>query len=243
MSATGRSDVRLKDDFYQTPAWCIQALWPRLAAFDSCLDPCAGEGAVLHELHELSSLASHPTYYGIEINESHARACANKGYGCAVGDALYARNMWRTPFFQKPYELICTNPPYSLALEFVKKALASGAKEVAMLMRLNFLGGGKRAQFWRENPCDVLVLPKRPSFAIFMSCKKNQLRSVAGCGWHASYPPTETILPKGCPSCGNPTLTKSTSDATEYAWFLWRSIADGRGGCQRAQGHWDILRP
>lgn len=238
MSATGRSDVRRADDHYVTPAWCVDALWPKLGAYDTCLDPCAGEGKILLALQER---ASSPTYRGIEIDEERAVLCATQnGFGCVHDDALDVA--WHTPVFEKPYDLIVTNPPYSLALAFLQKAIVSGAREIAMLLRLNFLSSGKRAKFWREHPCDVLVLPKRPSFAVFLSCKKDPTRPMTnprGCGWSASYPTDAFVIPESCPVCNNPKLTKCTSDATEYAWFHFKNWT--RKNCPQGRGHWEIL--
>jgi hypothetical protein len=229
MSATGRSDVRRADDWYATPTWAVRAIWPKLAAFDTCLDPCAGQGAILLALNELATM---PRYHGIELDEERATICANQnGFGCIVHDALDLD--WRR--LGLPYELIITNPPYSLAQEFLEKALASGASQVCFLMRLNFLGAQKRAAFWRKHPCDVWVLPKRPSFAVFLSCMSTDLTDVP-CAWKASFPPGST-LPTFCPSCGNPKLKKCTSDATEYAWFHFRIPRPWAQGL----GHWGIL--
>ena len=242
MSATGRSDVRRVDDHYVTPDWCVDALWPKLGAYETCLDPCAGEGRILLALQ---THAASPMYRGIEIDEERATLCATQnGIGCVVGDAFTARGKecsdpWKTPGTNQPYDLIVTNPPYSLALEFLQTAIASGAKEIAMLLRLNFLSSGKRARFWRSNPCEVLVLPKRPSFAAFLSCKVDLSKDdEKGCGWKASFP-TDAELPKACPVCGNPGLTKCTSDATEYAWFHFKPWA--RKNCPQGRGHWEIL--
>ena len=71
------------------------------------------------------------------------------------------------------------NPPYSLskfnpstgkftltsvAEEHATRALCL-ADNVAFLLRLNFLGGDERADFWRANPAKVVyVLSQRPSF-------------------------------------------------------------------------------
>ena len=206
MSATGRSDVRRKDDHYVTPAWCVQAIWPKLGAFDSCLDPCAGEGRILMALQDL---AASPVYRGIELDEERATLCASQnGIGCVVGDAFTVRGRecadpWMTPTQHNPYDLIIMNPPYSLALEFIKAALASRPREIAVLLRVNFLASKARAQFWREHPCDVYVLPKRPSFAAFLSCKAKLFKKTEAasnielpevCGWSASYP-TDRFVP------------------------------------------------
>lgn len=62
-----------------------------------------------------------------------------------------------------PYDCIITNPPYSLAEEFLRKSLEI-APVVCFLLRLNFLGSQKRAAFLSKNPPDVYVLSERPSF-------------------------------------------------------------------------------
>lgn len=49
---------------------------------------------------------------------------------------------------------IITNPPYKFALEFVKKALrmVGTGRKVAMFLKLTFLEGKGRKQFFLENP-------------------------------------------------------------------------------------------
>jgi hypothetical protein len=239
MSATGRNDVRRADDYYITPAWCVKAIWPKLERFSTCLDPCAGEGRLLVALQDLAPSAM---YRGIELDEERATLCAaQNGIGCVHADALAPiANAWRFPNLHTPYDLVIMNPPYSLALGFIQAALASDAAEVAVLLRLNFLASNKRAKFWREHPCDVYVLPKRPSFAVFLSCKGKVSATPMQwepCIWKASFP-VGAELPRECPMCGSPKLIKCTSDATEYAWFHFKSW---HHGCAQGRGHWEIL--
>ena len=49
---------------------------------------------------------------------------------------------------------IITNPPYKYALEFVQRALESvhTGRKVAMFLKLTFLEGKKRREFFRDNP-------------------------------------------------------------------------------------------
>ena len=49
---------------------------------------------------------------------------------------------------------IITNPPYKYALEFVRKALdvVKPGRKVAMFLKLQFLEGKKRKQFFLDNP-------------------------------------------------------------------------------------------
>jgi hypothetical protein len=49
----------------------------------------------------------------------------------------------------KHYDVIFTNPPFSLAMKFVEKCLAT-ADHVVMLLRLGFLGSADRANFFRR---------------------------------------------------------------------------------------------
>lgn len=60
-------------------------------------------------------------------------------------------------------DVIITNPPFYLAEEFVRQALAH-ATHVVMLLRLAFLETRRREAFHREHPSDVYVLSRRPSF-------------------------------------------------------------------------------
>lgn len=55
---------------------------------------------------------------------------------------------------------IITNPPYKYALDFVKKALESvqQGRKVAMFLKLQFLEGKSRKQFFLENPPKVVYV-------------------------------------------------------------------------------------
>lgn len=162
MSAAGRSaaaetgHVRHADDFYATPAWCTRSIFPWLARSERMLDPCAGTGAILKVATEFWGSRC----FGIEINHvSCVFARQLLSLDVRHADALDPQTFWGEC-------AVVTNPPYSLAMPFVERALANahGAHEVAMLLRLNWLAGQKRAAFHRAHPCDVYVLPKRPSF-------------------------------------------------------------------------------
>jgi hypothetical protein len=61
-------------------------------------------------------------------------------------------------------DLIITNPPFNIALDFLQKSLKE-SKTVVYLLRLNFLGSQKRKEFWQSNPpTHLFTLAKRPSF-------------------------------------------------------------------------------
>lgn len=65
------------------------------------------------------------------------------------------------------YSIIIGNPPYSKAIEFVKKSLELLEENgiLILLLRTAFLESKSRYEFWQENPLNRLyTLSKRPSF-------------------------------------------------------------------------------
>lgn len=156
MSSTNRGSKRDPSDFYETPAWCVEALLPHLRPFASVLDPAAGRGAILDAVR-----AARPDVEtaGIELDAERAEVCGTK-HRTICGDAL--RCPWPVG------DLVLANPPFSYAIEFANVgavgALCGMHGESAMLCRLGLLAGQRRRDFWRSHPADVWVLSKRPSF-------------------------------------------------------------------------------
>ncbi len=156
MSATGRNlagNERRADDFYATPAWCTEAIWPHLRRTECVLDPCAGAGAILDVAVKHGAAT-----VGIELDGSRQAIACERGHSVRIGDALADR--W--PFCTA----VVTNPPYSLAAFFIDRALSERTEHIdrAFLLRINYLGSQKRAAFHRAHPSDIYVLPRRPSF-------------------------------------------------------------------------------
>ena len=138
MSATNRKAKRIVNDLYPTPDYTIDSLLEHLDIPDyyKFFEPCKGLGNIYNKI----PLA--------ESNKSYAEISEGKDYFKSKGF----------------YSLIITNPPFSLAQEFLTKSL-SESHSVWYLLRLNFLGSQKRKKFWELNPpTHLLVLSKRPSF-------------------------------------------------------------------------------
>lgn len=162
MSATGRGTERRKDDFYATPGWCVDLLLAMKDLFQpflwgKFLDPCCGDGAILARLPPTCHA------YGIEKDLSRVSS-ANKSASCAT---IIAGDFLTDVQHVNWYDHVITNPPYSLAQEFVEQSLRAVKRHgtVAMLLRLGFIASSKRKAFWANNPADrILVLPKRPCF-------------------------------------------------------------------------------
>jgi hypothetical protein len=132
--------VRLNaSDFYPTPPWCYENLDIDWKQFTSAHEPGKGDGRIVDFLSaKMNSLAT----------------------------VSYTEIMEGLDFFlwDESADLILTNPPFSMALEFIKHSIPR-CNTCIMLLRLNYLGSITRHQFWKENsPTALFVLSKRPSF-------------------------------------------------------------------------------
>ncbi len=211
VSATGRTEgVRRENDFYETPPDATRAILPHLAPHGfkgTILDPCCGDGAILRVAGVWWPDAP---IVGFDL--------VARPFATFVRDAL-GEEPWRPRC-----DLVLTNPPYSLAQAIVERAITEVAPHggtVAMLLRLPFLASGRRIAFHRKHPADVYVLSSRPQFCASIACSQKK----AGCAWKLVQA-IEAPRPKTCGACGAK-VTITTSDATEYAWFVW---GPGRGG-------------
>ena len=172
MSATNRGRVRRAYDFYETPEEVTRGFLFEYfeGDFHVILEPCAGSGKMVKVLRDRFPLA------WIEAND------IRDGPPIPYANKRYTLDFLKMLKSDADYDLIFTNPPYSLAEEIITHALETWSKAtVVMLLRLNFLGSQKRKPFWDKHPVsEIYVLSKRPSF------------------------------------------TGKGTDATEYAWFVWR---------------------
>lgn len=135
MSATNRGAVRNEYDFYATPREPIEKI---LAEIDfSCISSFVEP-----------CRGDGAIYNYITCEKDYSEIREDRDYLKMVFDC----------------DLIITNPPFSIALDFLEKSLKE-AKTVVYLLRLNFLGSQKRKEFWQSNPpSHLFTLSKRPSF-------------------------------------------------------------------------------
>jgi hypothetical protein len=219
MSATNigtTGHVRHPDDFYETPSWATLAILHRLERVESILDPCCGRGAILDTVQSLW-----PGAYcrGIEIDESRANIANRRGHNVHLRDAL-SDEAWPST------SLVLTNPPFSLAMPIIQRALRECPRvDKAFLLRLDFLATVGRAAFHRTHPSDVHVLPRRPAFCASITCIGPK-GSKSGCGWHVTQE-VDAPRPAKCSGCGD-RLRVTTTDSSEYAWFVWGPARGGR---------------
>lgn len=157
MSATGRSDKRKANDYYVTPVPVIQQFlghwdwWNRVKNHGiKILDPCAG------------GRDSVPMSYPVAMSKPVDTLDVRQDSLATWSGVNYLE--W-TP--SNRYHLIISNPPYSLASEFVEKAMdeITDFGRVVFLLRLSFLSSKKRKKLFHKFPLEELyVHSARPSF-------------------------------------------------------------------------------
>ena len=119
-------------DYYPTPEWCYENLPIDWSQFKTALEPCKGDGRIVSFLEK----------QGIETNWCEIQE--DKDFFDHDGE----------------YDLIFTNPPFSIAEEFIQHALGMSTT-VVMLLRINFLGSQKDMIFGISFlPMDYLFLVK-----------------------------------------------------------------------------------
>lgn len=136
MAALKPKGERKAFDVYETPEWAVKCLFDLIPIRKgwTYMEPCRASGRFYNELP----------------------------IGSAWGEIRDGVDYLNTSYDR--VDCIITNPPYSLAQEFVEKA-HKDADVVIMLLRLGFLESMRREEFWKQYPLDNLItLSKRPSF-------------------------------------------------------------------------------
>lgn len=125
---------------------------------------------------------------------------------------LTAGRNYLTAINPSPVTLTLTNPPFSLAKEFIKKALTHSST-VIMLTRVNFLGSGGRVEFWKEIGLKQMnIITPRPAF--YGKCVKKPTPQCKAELFPLDYK-------KPCPYCMG--RVSNSTDATEYAFLVFGS--------------------
>lgn len=143
MSATNRGAVRRPNDAYSTPPYSIISLLEQLDCGRfralSLGEPCVGTNMIPQTVADYTGYNQLWETCEIQQGQDYLKATL-----CV--------------------DVIITNPPYSLAQEFLDKSLCE-APFVAYLLRLNFLGSQKRRAWWQGRlPTHLYALSRRPRF-------------------------------------------------------------------------------
>lgn len=130
------------NDYYATEPKALELLLNKETFCRYVWEPACGEGHLSQVLKRL----------GYDV---HSTDLIDRGYGTGGVDFLQYSGKWGGD--------IITNPPYKYALEFVEKALSiiSEGHRVAMFLKIQFLEGVSRHEFFKKNPPKMIYVSTR----------------------------------------------------------------------------------
>ena len=141
----GANGDRRKNDFYPTPPECTVALLEFLenrhliTRNTKIWEPACGENAMVDVMQQ-------------------------RGYNVIGTDIIYDQDYLTTEIDTDQYDWIITNPPFSLAKEFIEVS-AKRNKPFALLLKSQFWHAAKRLSIFQDlQPTFVLPLAWRPDF-------------------------------------------------------------------------------
>ncbi|MBX9670494.1 MAG: hypothetical protein K2X93_23030 [Candidatus Obscuribacterales bacterium] len=171
MSSTNRGAKRQPRDFYATPRSAVDVLLDRIGnqfwnVSQHCdtrtwLEPCVGDGVIVRAVNK------HPAFQNIVWDTIDIEGPA---FTPDQEKATFRRMDFMSCETEQDYgyEVIITNPPFSLAQEFIEHSLElwdTRKPTVIMLLRLGILESKKRSKWWQgKEPDAIYVLSKRPDF-------------------------------------------------------------------------------
>lgn len=165
MSSTNRGGKRSAADNYPTPAYCVHRLLEDPFAREHLpsgrwLEPGAGDGAIIRAA---SQIRSDIEWTALEIREECRPVLTDVvgPRGTVTIEDFLAPSFVST--VETPYRVVCGNPPFSLAQEFIERGMEV-AEVVVLLLRTNYLSSARRCEFMRTYAPDTYNLPNRPSF-------------------------------------------------------------------------------
>lgn len=161
MSSTGRGATRKEADFYATPPWTVHRFLEAVnLPGGRWLEPCAGDGELIRAVNAKRS--------DVVWSIGELRSEMGPHLAPLVGESLFIGDFLALDGFAwgpELFDVVLTNPPFGLALPFVKKCMEL-SKRTIMLLRLNFWGSEERREFLNAYPPDTYVLPNRPVFSV-----------------------------------------------------------------------------
>ena len=130
---------RVENDYYATNPKAVEMLLTNYT-FDAStiLEPCVGGGHIANAINNF--FANQRVITGLDL--------VDRGYPNTIVQNFLT---WET---DKKFEGIITNPPFSLAQEFIEKGmeLLTDDGQMAMFLKIQFLEGAKRKEFFEKYP-------------------------------------------------------------------------------------------
>lgn len=149
--------TRHKDDFYPTPAECTLALARKIKLPKTIWEPACGDGAIAKVLEQRGH-----TVVATDLNDH--------GYGIPRRDFLME--------YRAEASAIITNPPFKLAEEFIRHAIALDVDLIAMFLKATYWQAATRTKLFKQcPPTQIYALAWRPDFS-------GEGQPTMECAWH-----------------------------------------------------------
>ena len=176
LAGTSTTRERANYDYYATPYQATEMLLDEVKFSGNFLEPCVGGG---HIVDVIKKYYPDECVYGVDL--------VDRGYpNTLVADFL------KYDFLGQKFDNVVTNPPYSLAQEFLEKSMevVNDGGKIAMFLKIQFLEGAKRREMFKKYP---------PKY-IYVFVKRQA-------PWNNGSPVDEKGKPWSSTMC--------------FAWFVW----------------------
>lgn len=176
LAGTSATRERANYDYYATPYQATEMLLDEVKFSGNFLEPCVGGG---HIVDVIKRYYPDECVYGVDI--------VDRGYpNTLVADFL------KHDFLGQKFDNVVTNPPFSLAQEFLEKSMevVNNGGKIAMFLKIQFLEGAKRREMFKKYP---------PKY-IYVFVKRQA-------PWNNGSPVDEKGKPWSSTMC--------------FAWFVW----------------------
>lgn len=135
---------RVENDFYATNPLAIKMLLKKYKFNGNrFLEPCVGNGNIIEVVKD--ECKNFSTFYGVDL--------IDRGYESTIIMDFFE---WSKYFKEnnRQVDAIITNPPFSMAQEFIEECmeLLSDNGQMAMFLKIQFLEGVKREDFFKKYP-------------------------------------------------------------------------------------------
>ena len=145
--------VRAENDFYATPIAATISLLKHEQFTGKILEPACGQGHIIQAIKQWNPAAD---VRGTDIVQREDVF----SLGCLEGGTDFLSSNFRVG----EYENVITNPPFSLAQEFIEEALRIASEKVAVFCKIQLLEGQSRKEMFQNTQLKfVYVFSRRVS--------------------------------------------------------------------------------
>lgn len=139
LGGASKNRKRIENDYYATPLNTTRAILEKELLLGSILEPACGEGHIVKVLKEY-----YPYSEIVGTDLIKRKDIFNLGLGGEVN--------FLTHDFGRTFDNVITNPPFTLAKEFIEKALQIATDKVLIFGRIQLLETASRRKLFETTP-------------------------------------------------------------------------------------------